>query len=77
MLRIFGYVALILAPLIVLFGIVLAIGVALFGLSVFRSDVFALFATAFVAFAVATSVTAGIWLARAAKVPPPPEEPSA
>jgi hypothetical protein len=76
MLRIVGYVALILAPLLVLFAIVLAIGMALFGLSMFRSDVFGLFAIAFVAFAVATSVTAGIWLARA-KPPPNPEEPSA
>lgn len=76
MLRIVGYIALILAPLIVLFAIVLAIGMALFGLSMFRSDVFSLFATGFVAFAVAASVSAGIWLARV-KPPPHPEEPSA
>jgi hypothetical protein len=77
MLRIAGYVALILAPLLVLFAIVLAIGMALFGLAIFRSDVFGLFAIAFVAFALATSVTAGIWLARAAKAPPRQEPPSA
>lgn len=76
MLRILGYIALILAPLIVLFAIVLAIGMALFGLSMFRSDVFSLFATGFVAFAVATSVSAGVWLARV-KPPPDRQEPSA
>jgi hypothetical protein len=68
-----GYIALILAPLFVLFAIVLAIGVALFGLAVVRSDTFALFAMAFVAFAVMTSITVGIVLARAAKSPPRPE----
>jgi hypothetical protein len=75
--RIFIYIGLVLAPLIVLFGIVLAIAVALFGLSVFRSDVFALLATGFVAFAITTSVTVGIWLARGAKSPPHREPPSA
>ncbi len=77
MLRIFVYIGLILGPLIVLFAIALAIAVALFGLSALRSDVFALFATGFVAFAVTTSVTVGIWLARAAKAPLHPEPPSA
>lgn len=77
MLRIAGYIAMILAPLIVLFGIVLAIGMAIFGVAVLRSDVFALFAMAFVAFALTTSVTVGVWLARAAKSPPNPEQPSA
>lgn len=77
MLRIAGYITLILAPLIVLFAIVLAIGMAIFGLAVLRSDVFALFAMAFVAFALTTSVTVGVWLARASKAPPNPEPPSA
>lgn len=69
MLRMLGYVALVLVPLAVLFVIVLAIGFAIFGLAVVRSDVFALFVMAFVAFALTTSVTVGIVLARA-KSPP-------
>lgn len=73
MLRILSYIALVLAPLFVLFAIVLAIGVALFGLAAVRSDTFALFAMAFVAFAVTTSVTVGIVLARGSKSPPRPE----
>lgn len=77
MLRFLVYISLILAPLLVLFGIVLAIIVAIFGLSALRSDVFGLFAMAFAAFALTTSVTAGLWLARASKVPPHPEPPSA
>jgi hypothetical protein len=76
MARIFIYIGLVLAPLLVLLAIALAIGVALFDLSVFRSDVFALFAIGFVAFALATSVTVGVLLARAAKPPPRPEPPS-
>lgn len=70
MLRMLGYISLVLVPLVVLFAIVLAIGIALFGLAVVRSDTFALFAMAFVAFAVTTAITLGIVLARAPKSPP-------
>lgn len=65
MLRILGYIALVLAPLIVLLILALVIGIALFGLAVVRSDTFEVFAVSFVAFAIAASVTAGIVLARA------------
>jgi hypothetical protein len=67
MLRMLGYISLVLVPLVVLFAIVLAIGIAIFGLAVVRSDVFALFAMAFAAFALTTAITVGIVLARAAK----------
>ncbi|MEZ5961666.1 MAG: hypothetical protein R3C30_14775 [Hyphomonadaceae bacterium] len=77
MLRMIGYCALVFAPLIVLFAVVLAIGVALFGVAVVRTDTFALFAMAFVAFAVTTSITVGFVLARGAKSPPSQEPPSA
>lgn len=77
MLRILDYIALVLAPVFVLFAIVLAIGVAIFGLAVVRSDTFALFAMAFAAFALTTSITVGIVLARAPKSPPNQEPPSA
>lgn len=77
MLRILGYIALVLAPLLVLFIVALVIGFALFGVSVVRSDTFALFATGFAAFAVAASIAAGIVLARAPKSPPHQEPPSA
>lgn len=70
MLRMLGYISLVLAPLFVLFAIVLSIGLAIFGLAVVRSDTFALFAMAFAAFALTTAITVGIVLARAPKSPP-------